>query len=214
MNYILALTSPRRLEILTSNLGIPRDHIEVVGSTFEENLSKEGVDPGHYVTETARHKALNVVENTKHSGLLIASDTVVVSGGVIYEKPGTLERQLEMIASYKHHRNVEVLTAVHVVRLEKGAVQQWETALETTSLSFNTNLSDEFIQDYVDSREGLDVAGGFKYQALGATLFTGISGDYFNVVGLPVAKTLGLISRAGGTGAPWAGARRGRKILR
>lgn len=65
--------------------------------------------------------------------------------------------------------------------------------LDTTTLEFDA--SEELINYYIDTGEGLEAAGGFKYQEKGGLLFPNMNGDYFNVVGLPVRRTYSLLQK-------------------
>lgn len=194
---MLGSSSPRRKEILSQNLNV--SNFIVVKSTFEENLSKDGISDVEYVTTTAEHKVTSIIDQLlpETSFVLLVADTVVSCGGKIFEKPGTHEKQMLMLQHYRDHPNdIRVVTAVRVCVIGKDKTIQSELLdYETTSLKFNSELSDEQLQYYVDSEEGLDVAGGFKYQSLGSLLFSGIDGDYFNVVGLPAAKTFYLLDK-------------------
>lgn len=193
-NFVLGSSSPRRREILAQNINIA--DFSVVKSTFEENLSKESSDV-EYVTTTAAHKIESIVEQLEpgHKYILLVADTVVSCGGRIFEKPETPSRQLDMLRHYRSHPNdIRVITAVHLCEIDatKTIVKRL-LDYESTSLCFRADLSDAQLQYYVDSEEGLEVAGGFKYQSLGCLLFSGIQGDYFNVVGLPAAKTFSML---------------------
>lgn len=200
-HFVLASSSERRLEIVVKNLGIPRDQITIITPDFEEDLEKNGVTASHYVTETAKHKGLAVIEQLKtvkfgdeRDIIVLTSDTIVSSNEQIFEKPGTKEKQLAMFDYYKQHPDLKILTAVNIIKIRHGQVINWVSDLESTSLKFNEKLDDAFLKSYVSSQEGLNVAGGFKYQEIGSLLFTGIDGDYFNVVGLPVATTFRLLN--------------------
>jgi len=58
-------------------------------------------------------------------------------------------------------------------------------------------LSQAQIQIYVESREGVGKAGGYAIQGRAETLIKEISGSYSNVVGLPLALTVGLLAGCG-----------------
>lgn len=203
-HFVLASTSARRLEILVNNLGIPRSQITIMAPNFEEDLSKDSVTASHYVTETAKHKGKAVIDQIAKSSqfspdkdiIVLTSDTIVSCNEQIFEKPGTKTKQFDMFCRYKQHPDLKVLTAVNIITIGAGQVKNWLSALESTSLKFNCQLEEEFLKSYVDSEEGLNVSGGFKYQGIGSLLFKGIDGDYFNVVGLPVATTFRLLAAA------------------
>lgn len=111
--------------------------------------------------------------------------------GEIYEKPIDKEHQLKNL---KHYRDCaqpqHVLTAV--VLLVDGKM---DTMVEQTSIYFDETLSDEFLQSYVDTEEGLGVAAGYRVQLRGALMMKKIDGDYFNCVGLPFHSTFKLMEK-------------------
>lgn len=191
---ILGSSSPRRKEILAQNLGLRA--FSVVTSSFEENLSKHGIAPAEYVTKTAQHKIESIVaqleDNKKY--ILIVADTIVCCDGEIYEKPETIDRQLEMLKNYRKVGQVDVMTSVHVCIVDGGHLATHNEKVTKTVLKFNTQLTDEQLQLYASTGEGAYVAGGFKYQEKGSMLFIDLSGDYFNVVGLPVYATFELVN--------------------
>lgn len=192
-NLVLGSTSPRRQEILRTVLGLTS--FSVASSTFEEDLPKEGVDKKNYVTNTAHGKIESIVSSLSHdqSHILIVADTIVCCGDEIFEKPETPEKQLLMLQCYREHGLVEVLTSTHVCLIKNGSIIDQKHRLVETFLLFDTDLTDEELDFYVNSGEGLHVAGGFKYQSMGSMLFNGLSGDYYNVVGLPVSATTHLL---------------------
>ncbi|KAK7679719.1 hypothetical protein QCA50_017218 [Cerrena zonata] len=100
--FVLALTSPRRKQILLTNLGIPEEKILVIGSNFEENLQKTDVSASEYVSLTAKHKAQAVIGQLKTGRYVVmSSDTVVLCGDEILEKPSTAKVQLEWLKKYR-----------------------------------------------------------------------------------------------------------------
>lgn len=190
----LGSLSPRRKEILAANVGIKDFHI--LKSTFEEDISKDGISDLEYVTQTAHAKIPSILEQLeKGNNVLIAADTIVSCEGRVYEKPETAENQLAMLKAFRKAGHVKVITSVHVVVL-KDDKKHHVHGHEVTDLQFNTKLLDSELMHYVNSEEGFQVAGGFQYQSIGNLLFTGLQGDYFNVVGLPAAKTFSLLQEA------------------
>lgn len=193
--FVLGSSSPRRKEILTSNLGV--DKFTIVKSTFEENLPKGNYKDVEYVTRTAEHKIDSIMSrlSSTEKHVLLVADTIVSCAGEIFEKPETKENQRKMLHSYRDNPNmIKVITSVHVCKV--GLERKIEKHLrehEITNLRFDPSLSDSQLQDYIETGEGLHVAGGFMYQSKGSLLFQGIEGDYFNVVGLPAAKTYRML---------------------
>lgn len=200
-NFILGSTSPRRLQILNNNLNI--DNITVIPSNFAENLNKKDYTVDGYVLETSRKKAEAIVQelrDKRQNSIILTSDTIILCNDQVFEKPKTKQKQLEMFLKYKLYGEILVKTAITVIKVDydevlKKNIYSEDSDLEVTKLYFDQNCSDELIAAYIESEEGLNVAGGFKFQELGCLLFTGILGDYYNIVGLPVPKTFQLLQK-------------------
>lgn len=198
--FILGSTSPRRLEILANNLGIV--DVTVLGSNYPEDLSKEGISKEEYVQKTSYNKARDILDQLTNgppisSTVILTADTIVCCHDAIFEKPKTTTRQKEMFKQYKNYGTAEVITAVTAVKLTLDVnnlqVTTERNSVTSTTLTYNSQLSEEVITAYIESGEGLSVAGGFKFQEGGSILFSKIDGDYFNVVGLPVSSTFLLL---------------------
>jgi len=175
MNIILASASPRRSELLRA-VGIP---FEVCVSDVEEVVL-----PGWMADQAARELARQKAEAVaaRHpEDCVIGADTVVVIDGQILEKPKDHEdakRMLRLLSGREHR----VITGVCIVCGDRRRVFSQETAVRFFP------LGDEEIARYVATGEPMDKAGAYGIQAFGALLVEGITGDYFNVVGLPVAR--------------------------
>ena len=108
--------------------------------------------------------------------IVLAADTVVVVDGEVLEKPadtGDAVRMLRKLSGREH----QVITGYCV-----GTV----AGVEITKVRF-VELSDDEIAEYVASGEPMDKAGAYAIQGLASKFIDRIDGDYFNVVGLPVA---------------------------
>ena len=187
MRFILASKSPRRREIL-GNLGLS---FEIV--TAETDETSEIRDPALLVEELSLRKGLAVRELLRAQGrdlsdtVIISSDTVVSVDGEILGKPRDrqdAERMLRMLSGRSH----EVISGISLI----GAGRQGVTH-EVTEVRFAT-LTEEQIAFYLNSGEPYDKAGAYAIQGLASMWIEGISGCYFNVVGLPVHKMCRLYS--------------------
>jgi septum formation protein len=87
-------------------------------------------------------------------------------------------------------RTHAVLTGLAAVT-RRGAT----TEVEITQVTFNV-LKDEEITEYIATGEPLDKAGAYAIQGYAARWIPRIEGCYFNVVGLPIARTIALLSEA------------------
>ncbi len=178
MELILASASPRRTELLR----YITTAFEIVPSC-EEELVDELLDCHELVMELARSKACSVLKEHPHS-LVIGSDTVVAVDGRILGKPRDYADACDMLRLLSG-RGHEVYTGVCLAA--KGRTEQFYSRTEV----FFYPLTDEDIIRYVDTGEPFDKAGAYGIQGYGSLLCKRIEGDFFTVMGLPVA----LLSR-------------------
>ena len=180
MQLILASASPRRKELL-GLYGIP---FTVRAADIDEtmDLSKPAYDE---VARVSCCKALAVERGPED--VVIAADTIVVCGGKVLGKPHSREEATQMLKLLSG-REHQVMTGCTVLY-----GQRRETFTEVTTLHFRP-LSDGEIRRYVDSGEPMDKAGAYGIQGGAALFCTGIQGDYYNVMGLPVCR-LGMVLR-------------------
>ncbi|OLS41775.1 nucleoside triphosphate pyrophosphatase [Bacillus sp. MRMR6] len=183
-NLILASSSPRRKELLENLQLTFTISSSEVDESFDPMLSPEDV-----VMELAERKAQAVFKDNPES-FVLGSDTIVVANGQVLGKPTNSEeatRMLTILSGQQHdvYTGVAILSAnVSTKFFEKTEVEFWE-------------LTDEEISYYVQSGEPLDKAGSYGIQQLGSMLVKRIKGDYFAVVGLPVARTVRELRKAG-----------------
>ena len=175
MNIILASASPRRRELLKM-LGF--QYFKVIPAPEEKPLTLG--DTGRAVCDTALDKALQVKRLASPSDIIIAADTIVCIGNTILGKPKDEEDAFNMLSSLSG-RSHTVYTGVAVV---SGDYQ--DVRFEKTEVFFKT-MTDSEIRNYIATGEPMDKAGAYGIQGRGAVFISGIRGDYFNVVGLPVA---------------------------
>ncbi|MBQ3654760.1 MAG: septum formation inhibitor Maf [Synergistaceae bacterium] len=179
MRIILASGSPRRRELLTS-LGLA---FEVFKPDVDESHS-EREEPAGLCSRLSRLKAEAGVRAFPGS-LVISADTIVVIDGRILGKPLDHEDARGMLRTLQG-REHEVMTGLSV-----GLDGKITTHVERTLVRFRA-LSEAEIEEYASSGECDDKAGAYAVQGKGSLLVEGITGDYFNVVGLPVCR-LGLM---------------------
>ena len=178
MAIILASQSPRRQELM----GLFRKPFTVQVANIDESMDMQA-DPAR---EVARVSALKARAVPRQKGdIVIAADTIVVCDGQILGKPtdeAHAFRMLRMLSGKTH----QVMTGLTVLKDETIV-----THTEVTDIRFRP-LSDAEITDYIATKDPMDKAGSYGIQNGAALFVEGITGDYFNVVGLPVCR-LGLI---------------------
>ena len=186
MNIILASGSPRRRELL-ERMGI--EEFEIITSDADESVD-ESLLPAEQVEIISRRKADAVAAEVGPDDLIIAADTVVAMDGVVLGKPADKEdafRMLSALSGVRHH----VFTGV-TVRMGDRVL----TDHEITSVDFRT-LETEEVEQYIATGECMDKAGAYGIQGYGCLLVEGIVGDYYNVMGLPVALLSQMLKQFG-----------------
>ncbi|CAI9737141.1 bifunctional dTTP UTP pyrophosphatase methyltransferase [Octopus vulgaris] len=206
LRIILASASPRRKQIL-ENVGMS---IEVVPSTFEENLEQSAFPtPADYAKATARGKAIEVARrlgvSEKQSGdsvkpppdIVIGADTIITVGDKIYGKPKDREDAKNTLTqlSGKSHMAITGLVVVTPASWKVGKlfVEDNKPPLcvsechEVTKV-FMTDLAPEIMNSYLDSGEFNGRAGAYSIQGLAGSFIEAVDGDFYNVVGLPLHR--------------------------
>jgi septum formation protein len=192
---VLGSGSPRRRAILTG-LGIP---LRVVRGDAEERVG-DGEAPGEYLERVVAEKLASVAARLGEEpfdGVLVA-DTIVLLDGEILGKPHDLEQARATLARLVG-RDHWVRTRYAIARAsdprETAAARTVETRVHMRAAA-----PDE-IERYAATGEGLDKAGAYAAQGIGAFLVERIDGSYTNVVGLPACelvldlRALGLLPR-------------------
>ena len=174
MQLILASQSPRRKQLLAL-FHIP---FSVCAADIDETMDPDK-DPSREVARVSLRKALAIPRSPED--VVIAADTIVVCQGEVLGKPEDQDdarRMLTLLSGRDH----QVMTGLSVVRGNEKIV-----CTEVTDIHFRS-LSEKEIQNYIATGEPMDKAGAYGIQG-GAALFAErMSGDYYNVMGLPVCR--------------------------
>jgi septum formation protein len=185
---ILASGSPRRRELL-SQAGLV---FTVAAADINEDLLPNEAAAA-YVQRLAEEKAQAIWNDHRSADTLedplivLGADTCVVCDGHILGKPkdsADARRMLELLSGRTH----AVLTGLAAVAAVKTVRD-----VEITQVTFNQIASTEIAQ-YIASGEPLDKAGAYAIQGYAARWIPRIEGCYFNVVGLPIARTIALLA--------------------
>lgn len=172
---ILASASPRRRELLA----YIRPDFAVVASGADETIAP-GTQPCDAVQTLALRKAQQVAD-CHPNATVIGADTIVVLGGVIYEKPQDEQDAARMLGELSGREHT-VCTGVAIL-----SPQGRRVFAEQTLVRF-IELSKEDIDAYVRTGQPMDKAGAYGIQGGGALFVQGITGDFYNVMGLPVCR--------------------------
>jgi septum formation protein len=176
---VLASQSPRRKQLL--------EWAEVDFDIFVRSTDETypgGMAVSEVPVHIARQKALVVQAELNQDQLILAADTIVVIGQKIIGKPSDRQHAIDILTELSGIVH-QVITGVVLL---KG---QREIAFsDTTHVQFH-NLSQEQIRFYVDKYKPYDKAGAYAIQEwIGVTGIKTISGDFYNVMGLPVSRVV------------------------
>ena len=172
-NLILASASPRRQELLK---------LCKVPFTVEVSKANEVIDRTLPLEEAialvAKQKAEEVYQRNEEC-LILGSDTIVAIGNEILGKPKDKEdaRRMMQLLSGKTH---QVITGVCLMCKEETRV-----FASVADVTFSEMTTEE-IEDYISKDEPYDKAGAYALQGEAAIYISGIQGDYYTIVGLPV----------------------------
>jgi MAF protein len=154
--------------------------------TCETGSTVKGTGFSPYVHTAKESGALAPEGVLSESLAVLGADTTVTLDNHILgkpEDPADAARILRLLSGRTHR----VITGVALVTAERT-----EVAAEVTSVKFLT-LSDEEIAAYIATGEPMDKAGAYAIQGRAARWIPRIEGDYFNVVGLPLALVSTLL---------------------
>ena len=195
---VLASASPRRRELLTQ-AGL----VFTVESADVPEAPLVGEDAATYVLRLAeakaqavwaRRQAAHVSDSEDDPLVVLGADTTVLCQGEILGKPADVaeaRRMLELLSGRTH----QVLTGLCALTREESFAD-----VEVTQVTFNIIEEAEMVA-YLRSPEPMDKAGAYGIQGFAARWIPRIEGDYFNVVGLPIARTVALLAEARGAAA-------------
>ncbi len=192
MNLVLASSSPRRRDLLAQS-----GFLFTVEAAEIPETPKPDEDAATLVLRLAEAKAQavwNRISGAPQRGsteglVVLGADTCVLCKGEILGKPidrRDARRMLELLSGRTH----QVLTGIAVLTATESFAD-----VEITQVMFNVIDEAEMVQ-YLGGSEPLDKAGAYGIQGYAARWIPRIEGDYSNVVGLPISRTVALITEA------------------
>lgn len=176
MYLVLASKSPRRRELLTQ-----------AGYQFQINVSHvdetvEETNPIDKVLAIAKKKGIDVFNKyNNEEAVILSADTIVVINNDVLGKPKDKDEARLMIKMLQNNVH-QVYTAVYI----KSSLYE-ESFVEKTEVNVG-KMTDEEIEDYINTKEPYDKAGGYGIQGIFSRYISSINGDYYNVMGLPIYK--------------------------
>lgn len=186
MEIILASNSPRRKDLLTK-AGIC---FRVISPEFEENIEDDNFDY-EIIENLAYCKANSIINKIEKPACIIGADTVVILEGKILGKPQDKTDALRML-NLLNNKTHSVVTSICVIH--KDALKnEIRTKSTTTEVSFS-DLTQQQLEDYINTYNPLDKAGAYGIQELPDYFVKNIKGDIDNVIGLPCKTLLELLN--------------------
>ena len=183
---ILASASPYRRELLQKS-GVP---IEAIAAVGDERLVQE-IDGRRLAAGRARFKALDVARRCTAGDLVIGADQVVSCGDRIYDKANTLADAAEHLHSLAGR--VHTLHSAVCLVVQSQVVEDFCVNLPMKMRV----LSNEAQAAYLKRGEWQGCVGGYKIEGAGIQLFEPPIGDFFSIIGMPLAELFSALRRAG-----------------
>jgi len=181
---VLASTSLPRKQILSKS-GLK---FAVRESSFEEDMTLR-MSPEKLAEHLSAARA--IAENCSDA-LVIAADTFIAYKNQKLGKPKTAKRAAEMLRMLSGKRH-KIITGVTIIDTKTGKTLTFH---ETTKI-FMKKMSPAEIAGYVATGEPLHKAAGYALQERGAVFIKKIDGDFFNAMGLPIARLMDELKKFG-----------------
>jgi len=186
VKIILASQSPRRKQLLEW-AEVP---FQVVVKETDETFPP-GLKPGATAIYIARKKAIAVQAEINSNTIILAADTIVVLNERIIGKPKDREEAIDILSDLSGQKHV-VITGVVIKKGEKEI-----SFADSTDVQFH-ELRQEQIEFYVDKYRPYDKAGAYAIQEwIGVVGIKSVSGDFYNVMGLPVSRVVKELKKMG-----------------
>ena len=176
MYLVLASKSPRRKELL-----------ELAGYNFKIEVSNvdetvEETNPVDKVMAIAKKKGIDVYNKSNNEeAVILSADTIVVINNQVLGKPKDKDDARLMMKMLQNNTH-QVYTAVYI---KSNLSEDW--FYEKTDVIVG-EITDEEIEEYINTKEPYDKAGGYGIQGMFSKYISSINGDYYNVMGLPIHK--------------------------
>lgn len=186
MKFVLASSSPRRLELLTQ-IGFKPDIIDAA-DIDETPIPKE--KPNIYAARLGKEKA-ELVASRHDDAIILAADTMVAIGRRIIGKAETPQEALRDL-TLMQGRNHKVYSGMTILKKSGGKIIQASNKLVCTIVKFK-HMSRQELEWYVNTNEWQGKSGSFTLFGIGAGFIENIKGSHTNVIGLPLVEARNVL---------------------
>ena len=176
MKFILASGSPRRKALLTT-IGVPIHLVSPANIVEQRQLNEL---PLRYCQRLANEKS---IAQSFENALVLAADTIVAKEDMVFEKPIDDEDAFRILKTLQGTWH-EVITAWSLYDTKNQKIHKNHAI---SKVLFRPLTHNECVS-YIQTGEGVDKAGGYGIQGVGAALISTIQGSYSNIVGLPIEQ--------------------------
>lgn len=194
MRLILASQSTARRQMLSA-AGVPHEALApgVDEDSAKAGLKAEGIDARGLADALAELKALKLSRRHPTDFVLGADQTLLLDDGRMFDKPENREDAAAQLRALRGARHRLISAAV----ICEGGSPVWRH-IEIAALTMRS-FSDGFIETYLDGEWPAisGCVGGYRFEGLGAQLFSKIEGSYFAILGLPLLPLLDYLRTRG-----------------
>ncbi len=185
MKIILASSSPRRKDLMT----LAKIEYEAMPSNFDEKVDTK-LSLEDQSLQIAYGKAKDVFEHTQADRAVIGSDTLVIVNGKQFGKAKTREEAIQMLKELQGNTHF-IYTSIAILIEDRGNYQEYKE-LHKVKIVVKP-MSDEEIENYVDSERPFYCAGAYAIQGFFSVFIDKIEGDYPTALGLPINRVYSIL---------------------
>jgi len=187
MDKIYLISGSPRRQILLNQMGLPF----IVNPVDTEEFMDPEKNPFDLAKSIAEEKLYAFLENKPADVLwAVAADTFIYFKGKTIGKPANRDDAMRELKNFSG-RTHKVYTGITLYNSKKDSVF---TEVEITDVTFRS-LTENELHWYLNTEEWKDVAGSYRIQEKGECLIQGINGSYSNVMGLPITRFYGMLSK-------------------
>ncbi len=190
---VLASRSQARARLLRyAGVDVKISPADIDEAALKRSMVLQGMALPETATALAEEKAREC--NRKNPDcLILAADQILVFKGKIFDKPKSVIEAKAQLQALRGHSHSLVSAAV----IYENSIRVWSCASQV-KLSMRP-FTDAFLNSYIETvgDDLFTTVGGYKLESIGSQLFSGIKGDYFSVLGLPLLEVLEFLRGQG-----------------